>query len=386
MQVRHQPDVHLTYCLNVVPGESFEDQWRAVRDWRSPHAPSGLGLRLGRRAAEEASVSGVAADFLRWCREHDRYVFTINGFPYGAFHRTPVKASVYRPDWTQPERLAYTGRLADLLAGWLPEGMPGSISTVPLWYDPDYPDEPSRSVALEAAVRHLIDAARHLERIASASGRDLCLALEPEPWCRLETSTDVVAFFTEAFWPRIPPAELALVRRRIGVCIDTCHCALAYEDPAAVIHACRATGIRIAKVQLSAALAAAGGGPEVRERLAPFAEPVYFHQTAARTGDAITRWPDLPAALASPVSHHDEWRVHYHVPLSWPGDAVLHSTRATLTPSFWNLLAAGVCPHLEVETYTFEVMPGDVSGGSRHAMMEAELAWVRAQLALAGFD
>ena len=45
------------------------------------------------------------------------YVFTINGFPYGAFHGTPVKAEVYRPDWRDPERLRYTNQLADLLAG-----------------------------------------------------------------------------------------------------------------------------------------------------------------------------------------------------------------------------------------------------------------------------
>jgi len=304
-------------------------------------------------------------------------VFTLNGFPYGPFHGTPVKASVYRPDWTQPERLAYTRQLADLLARWVPAGQIGSISTVPLWYAPDVPDASSVEQATLRSMQNLIACATHLEELADTTGADLVLALEPEPWCALETTGQALRFFEQLF-ASVSGAARDRVQRRIGVCLDTCHAALAFEDPLDALTAFRAAGVRVAKIQLSAALVAPSpADAAVRLRLAPFDEPVYFHQTAARRGDRVLRWPDLGVALADPAAAScDAWRIHYHVPLDWPGDAHLGSTRDTMTPAFWRALADGACPHLEVETYTYEVLPPGLAAPDRETMMNRELAWV----------
>jgi sugar phosphate isomerase/epimerase len=382
MLISSQPPVHLTYCLNVVSGESFADQWQAARDWTAPMRPTGLGLRLGHHAATEVAAGGMASDFSAWCRANDRYVFTINGFPHGAFHQMPVKASVYRPDWTDPARRDYTMQLADLLATWLPPGVSGSISTVPCWYAPDYPDVRARETATRTCARHLFEVARHLEHHAETTGTDICLGLEPEPWCLLEHSDDVVAFFNEQLLPRVGAENEDLVRRRIGVCIDTCHCALAFEDPAVVMRRSLAEGIRIAKVQISAALSVDRADAPTCARLRAFAEPVYFHQVAARVADGVRRWPDLPDFLRDGDAGitTGEARVHFHVPLHWEGDDLLHSTRATMTPAFWALLRQGVCSNLEVETYTFHVFPNNMGGASMFDMINRELAWVTEQL------
>ena len=132
--------LNLTYCMNVHPGESFQDQWDAVRQYAlvlrdeiAPGQPFGLGLRLSHQAARQALDHDAARAFAAWCGEHDLYVFTINAFPYGNFHFAPVKAGVYRPDWTTEARRNYTMTAADALAVMLPHGIAGSISTVPGW-------------------------------------------------------------------------------------------------------------------------------------------------------------------------------------------------------------------------------------------------------------
>ncbi|HSP80036.1 MAG TPA: hypothetical protein VLQ93_16015, partial [Myxococcaceae bacterium] len=129
---------HLTYCTNVHPGEGWAEVFDnleryvvPIKALVSPEQPFGVGLRLSARAAEELSRPGVLDAFRDWLGARGLYVFTLNGFPQGSFHGAPVKEGVYRPDWLEPERGAYTERLAHLLAALLPEGVEGSISTVP---------------------------------------------------------------------------------------------------------------------------------------------------------------------------------------------------------------------------------------------------------------
>src|SRR5581483_695 len=103
----------------------------AVKARVSPAAPFGVGLRLSAAAAEELAAPTALADFRRLLDAHGLYVFTLNGFPYGAFSGTRVKERVYLPDWREPARAAYTRQLADILAALLPDGVDGSVSTVP---------------------------------------------------------------------------------------------------------------------------------------------------------------------------------------------------------------------------------------------------------------
>ena len=84
----------------------------------TPRSASGCGSRRGRVEARRPATSWRRSRAL--LAEQGLYVFTINGFPYGAFHGSPVKEHVYLPDWLEDERLVYTDRLAELLAALLP--------------------------------------------------------------------------------------------------------------------------------------------------------------------------------------------------------------------------------------------------------------------------
>ncbi|HEX7762263.1 MAG TPA: xylose isomerase, partial [Cellvibrio sp.] len=110
----------LTYCSNIHPGESWqhvldnlESHGLSVKRQVSPDASFPLGLRIAQQASVELDAAKIA-QFRAWCEQHDCYLLTINGFPYGTFHDQPVKAAVYEPDWRTQERVVYTKRLADL--------------------------------------------------------------------------------------------------------------------------------------------------------------------------------------------------------------------------------------------------------------------------------
>jgi sugar phosphate isomerase/epimerase len=377
MLLSSTPPLHLTYCLNVHPGETWDACARALREktlaLRTRVAPGqafGLGLRLGAQAARQLARRHHFTALQGFLREHDLYVFTINGFPYGRFHDGPVKTSVYQPDWQTEERAAYTELLADLLAALLPPGARGSISTVPLSFRACI----SSPAQVDAMVRNLTRVAARLDRIEAETGRDLHIGLEPEPACCLETTAETVRFFRERLLAG--PAAGSL-RRRIGVCFDTCHVALQFEDLAEAWDLYRAEGIRISKVQLSAALTCPAAHVSA---LKAFDEPVYLHQTHVRDrAGRITRWTDLPEARPALAQLRDgeEVRVHFHVPLHWGGSAQLGSTRDALTDAFRRRLRDGATEHLEIETYTFDVLPAELRSGDVVDSMAGEFAWVR---------
>jgi hypothetical protein len=225
------------------------------------------------------------------------------------------------------------------------------------------------------------------------TGREIHLGLEPEPDCFLETTDETVAFFEDTLFTA-GAAEVArllkcyrsdaeaMVRRHLGVCFDTCHVALQFEDPAASLRAYRDAGIRISKVQLSAALQAPATA-ETCAALAPFAEPVYLHQVKGRAASgAQFAWFDLPTALEEipGFTDLDEVRVHFHVPLFFTGNGPIGSTAGTLTPEFFEELRGGACPHLEIETYTFDVLPPEVHPGEIVESIAHEYAWVLGRL------
>jgi hypothetical protein len=122
--------VHLSYCTNIHPGETWpevrenlERYLVPVRERVATGRPFGVGLRLSAESARAVGERAALNELKEFLRAHDLYVFTINGFPYGPFHGRPVKEQVYLPDWLDPERLAYTDRLADILAALLPDGV-----------------------------------------------------------------------------------------------------------------------------------------------------------------------------------------------------------------------------------------------------------------------
>src|SRR5213596_2702906 len=192
--------IHLAYCTNVHRGENWQqtfyslnDYTLAVRQRVCRDKPYAIGLRLSDQASSELADRSTLLAFQKWLDQHNCYVFTINGFPYGRFHGARVKEQVYAPDWTTGERVAYTNRLFDLLAQLLPEGVEGSISTVPCSFK-EFITNDDQCRAMRANLWQCIE---HIAAVSEQSGKKLHLGLEPEPLCYLETSEEVVGFFGE---------------------------------------------------------------------------------------------------------------------------------------------------------------------------------------------
>jgi hypothetical protein len=362
-------DSHLTYCTNIHPGETWREVHAnlarhvvAVKGRVSPDEPFGIGLRLSAMAATE--LYPLLRDVRRWLDERGLYVFTINGFPYGAFHGAPVKEQVYRPDWLEPERLAYSNLLADILVELLPDGVDGTISTAPGCFRTRASGNASARMADQ-----LVRAADYLEGLERRSGKHVTLALEPEPCCTLETLAEAVMFF-EAH---------ALDRRYLGVCLDACHAAVEFEDIDAAIASLRASRIQIAKVQLGAGLRVAPVDTAARGALLPFAEGVYLHQVVGKRGEELVRFVDLPDALADPRTF-DEWRIHFHVPIFRELLGAIGSTQASLAALLDTHRRAPISTHLEVETYTWDVLPPEFRDEPIVDAVARELAWVKERL------
>ena len=352
---------HLAYCTNVHRGETWPETFAAlqkhtipVRRRVAPGQPYAIGLRLGQRAAAELAQPATLAAFHSWLRANDCYVFTINGFPYGSFHGTRVKEQVYAPDWSTPERVTYTKRLFEILVQLLPTGVSGSVSTVPASFKTFVAAEPARRQAIFA---HLTECGRFIADLSAKTGYDLHLGLEPEPLCLFETTAETVAFFNE--WRQSDPAVESLLPY-VGVNYDCCHLAVEFESPIAALDRLAAAGLRLSKLHLSSALRvqpdAAG-----QAALAAFVEPTYLHQVVVgNSGVVRRRFIDLPDALADlePTQPGDEWRIHFHVPLHAKPGAPFGDTRDHLLGTLdWLKSHPSACTHLEMETYTWEVLP-----------------------------
>lgn len=388
---------HLTYCTNIHAGETWpevraglEEHLPPIKAAVAPAAPLGVGLRLSAVAAEALEEAAAFEAFRAFLDSGGYYVFTINGFPYGTFHGRRVKEEAYRPDWSEAPRLDYSNRLADLLARLLPEGMTGSVSTVPGSFKPWAEDD----ATVTAIARNLVAHAAHLVALEARSGKRIVLALEPEPRCLLETIAETVEFFQERLFGAAAtrqlaeltglaePAAAAALRRHLGVCYDVCHAAVEFEDPRASIAALRGAGIEIAKVQLSAALRIRDVDGATAARLRPFDEPVYLHQVVARRAGGLHRYLDLPEALADiDAARGEEWRVHFHVPIFLEELEAFSTTQDFLREILALHRAEPITEHLEVETYTWDVLPPSQRDVPVSTAIARELDWVRERLA-----
>lgn len=389
---------HLTYCLNVHPGESLADTFAVlsgptadIKRLVCPDHAFGVGLRIANQASLELELPSAREELKRRLDEAEMYAFTINGFPYGAFHGRAVKQSVYEPDWASAERADYTLRLARILAALLPPDVSGTISTVPLGYGRP-PKSPDSLATMADNLRHVVVGLWQLEQ---ATGQRISLALEPEPDCVLQTTEDVVAVFHRHFYASPFLHHLAtecgvgtdaardVCARYLGVCVDTCHAAVEFESAASVFDALRQNGITVGKVQLSAGLRAAPGDRSARAALSRFDEPVYLHQAVVRRRDGqLARYADLGVALATEPSNDSEWRVHFHVPLHVSNYKALTSTRSFVEEVLALHRRTPLSSHLEVETYTWDVLPERPA--SIVESIAGELTWVRSQLGTGG--
>jgi hypothetical protein len=400
----YTPSGHLTYCTNIHAGESWSEHFAqlqqfipAVKAQVSPGKPFGIGLRLSNLASLELSKEAPLNAFRDWLRENDCYVFTMNGFPYGGFHKERVKDQVHTPDWATAERVAYTIRLFRILAALLPEGMEGGVSTSPLSYRIWHRCGEEHTSIMESATLNMLLVVEQLISIRKSGGPLLHIDVEPEPDGMLENSKEYldwyfqhllpagVMMFTDKFGMSEEEATLA-IKSHVQLCYDVCHFAVSYEDPKVVLERLHFFGLKVGKIQISAALKGLfpkEGREPVINAFAAFDEKIYLHQVIARmSNDQKVHYPDMPEALADAGrADLEEWRAHFHVPVFVQDFGVLTSTRDDISRVLALQAAKPFTQHLEVETYTWEVLPPGLKqemGGS----IAREMKWVLQQLEL----
>lgn len=358
----------LSYCTNIHPAESWAEtrealftcvprirQELAAMDSPLKNLPLGIGLRLSARAAAELLETPHAAETLKsWLEDQGARVETLNGFPYGHFHGQRVKERVFQPDWTTPERFEYTCNLFRILALIGDEQADRlTVSTLPASHSWFHADEERIFSRLDAM-------SGFLDVLGRQTGRLMQLGLEPEPFGHFHDTDGAIRFFNGL---RNHSRRPELIERHLGLTYDTCHFSILREDPEATLSAWEENNIALCKVQFSNALECCICGKEDLERLQQFDDGVYFHQTSILLREGVMLFPDLPNALAYGRDYAEEmrdsqWRIHYHIPLYASPEPPLKGTEEFILKTR-NFLRSrkGPQPHLEVETYTWSVLP-----------------------------
>ena len=396
MKLSTTPPAHLAYCLNIHAGETWpenlatiQNEVLSVRDAVSDGKPFGLGIRLSNQATLALSAGSALAEFKSVLEANNMYVFTVNGFPYGPFHGEPVQQNVYMPDWREAARRDYTIRLADIMAQLVEPSICGTISTVPCSYKPWIETDDD----VLKMVEHLMECVAHLARLEKDTGTELCIALEPEPDCFIESTAETILFFEEYLFG-CGVEQLAknmdcsdseakqLIKRHLGICFDTCHMSLQFEDLSQSLALFADNGIRIAKIQLSSAITVDAKDISNAE-LESFCDDVYLHQVKMKTFDGIIEsYDNLTPHLIQELAASDdgELRCHFHVPLYFERAGKLASTSPSLSTEFFSqALKLGVT-QFEIETYTFDVLPKELRSLSVTESIAKEYEWVRERL------
>jgi len=394
-QLKAQP--HLSYCTNIHAGESWADVRDSlnvfvppIRDALTDGAPMGIGLRLSGQAAFSLQQPDEVQAFQQQLKQLNAYVFTLNAFPYGTFHGVKVKQDVYLPNWTSDERVRYTTACIDILAALLPEGVSGSISTVPVGFR-DAADAPS---AMNRILDNLLLCVAHLVRTFQSSGKFIALALEPEPSCYLETTQEAADFISQhvrsaesinklshMLGCSIEQSKHAL-QQHLGVCFDVCHSAVAFEDPMQAMRSLRDAGIGIPKIQLSSAVRIPAMSHALLDTVGQFDDAVYLHQVVVQGQQGLKRFLDLPQAMTAFAAGQadGEWRVHCHVPVFLEQAGDMSTTQAQLLQTIQACKLEGFSSHLEVETYTWDVLPASLKTETKAQAIARELLFVKQAL------
>ncbi|WCB91723.1 hypothetical protein DSM104299_00399 [Baekduia alba] len=386
---------HLTYSTLVHPGDTWEEMRAslgtylpAVKARVSPDRPFGVSLRLSAASAATLTAdAGARRELAAFLAAEDLYLYTVNAFPYGSFKGGPVKEQVYEPDWRSNERLNYTLQVADLLAELAPDGVNPSIQTPPLGFKPNVtgPD------VVAAYTDRVLRVVAHLVALETRTGRTVTLAIEPEPYCFLETTEETVAYFTEHLYSGtgattlatlagLPLSEAhAALRRHVGIVFDICHQALEYEDVSASLGALRDAGIPVLKLQEAAAIHVPEVTDEAVAALEPYTDTIYLTQTLELRDGILTRYLHLEDAIAALRADPGprEWRVHIHVPVFLDDLGAFRSTRAAIADALAVHAATPVSRHLEIETYTWDVLPDHLKTGDIVEYVCREIEWVR---------
>jgi sugar phosphate isomerase/epimerase len=389
---------HLTYSTLVHPGDTWEEMWASLTTYLpkvkarvAPSVPFGVSLRLSAKSAQTLVNSPAERDRLKhFLADNDLYLYTVNAFPYGPFKGRTVKEQVYEPDWRTDQRARYTMRVADILAEVAPQNVMPSIQSPPLGFKPRV----TGPEVVAEFTRQVLRVAAHLVELERRTGKTVTLALEPEPCCFLETTDEAVEYFTNHLYAGAAAAVLAkltglpvseahaALRRHVGVVFDICHQAVEFEDIAASLQKLVAAGIPIFKLQEAAALRMPDVHQATVDTLARYADSIYLTQTVEKKDGRMTRFLNLEDAFkawqADPGPR--EWRTHFHVPVFLDDLGEFKTTRFAIEDALKCHKAQPLSRQLEIETYTWDVLPESLKTGDIVDYVCREIDWVRSQL------
>ncbi len=356
------------YCSNVHAGESSELVEENIERYTVPLCKiRGLssmqhGLWLSKQACTEYLADSKKLEKLKQLlNKHRLSVVTLNAFPVGNFHAERVKQTVYLPHWGEKARLDYTLMAAEILAVILPTDHTfGTLSSLPLGYAQQWTDENNNQ-----ALNYLCEAVIGLASIEAKSGKHLQLCLEMEPGCVLQETPNLINLFHHQLPPVAKRYNLTTkqLHRYLGICFDVCHQAVMNENIYDSLCLIVAANINIGKIQISSALKVKQPSHlQAKKWLFDFAESRYLHQVTGINNQGNTLFfDDLELALVDDTfSKFNEWRIHFHVPVhaSTMGEQWIGTTSSDIHTVFLFLSEHPECqPHLELETYSWNVLP-----------------------------
>jgi sugar phosphate isomerase/epimerase len=389
---------HLTYSTLVHPADDWEQLYNSlvtylpkVKERIAGNKAFGVCLRLSANTAQTLAASAAERDKLKkFLADNNMYVYTVNAFPYGAFKGTVVKEQVYEPDWRSEERTRYTINVADVLADVGAPGMALSIQSAPLGFKPRVTGDD----VVKSYTDHVLRVVAHLIALQARTGRTVQLALEPEPYCFLETTDETIDYFTKHLYSGAAVEKLAklahipiseaneALRRHLGIVYDICHQAVEYENISESLQKLVDAGIPIFKLQEAAALHIPEVTQGVVDTLKRYAKTIYLTQTLEKKDGEITKFLNVDDAISAFEKNPGprEWRTHIHVPVFLDDLGQFRTTRFAIEDALRFHKSKPLSPHLEVETYTWDMLPDSLKSGDIVDYICRELDWVRGQL------
>jgi hypothetical protein len=389
---------HLTYSTLVHPADDWEQIWQSlntyvpkVKERFAGNKRFGVSLRLSAKSAQTLVNSKADRDKLRkFLDDQNMYLYTVNAFVYGHFKGELVKEQVYEPDWRSEERTQYTMNVASVVADIAPKDVLPSIQTSPLGFKPRVtgPD------VVESYTNNVLRVAKHLVDLEQKTGVTVTLGLEPEPYCFLETTDETVDYFTNHLYAGksvekfakmsgLPIAEaIAALRRHVGIVYDICHLAVEYEDITQSLQKLVNAGVPIVKLQEAAALHMPEVTQPVVDTLKRYSKTIYLTQTIEKKDGKFTKFLNLEDAFAAwdKKPGPREWRTHIHVPVFLEDLGQFRTTRFAIADALKFHKQKPLSRHLEVETYTWDMLPDSLKTGDIVDYVCRELEWVRGQL------
>jgi hypothetical protein len=390
---------HLTYSTLVHQTDDWDQLWASVNRYLpavkarvAPHDKFGVCLRTSAPSAAALSADPAKrATLKQFFADQDLYLYTANAFVYGVFKKQVIKEDVYEPDWQTPERREYTKQVATLLADLAPEGINPSIQSAPLGFKPKVTGDD----VVAAYTSNVIEVVAHLVQLETQTGKTVTLGLEPEPRCYLETTDETITYFTNHLFSPQTAERLAkatglhaadaaaAMKRHMGVVFDIGHQSVGYEDIPASLHKLVAAGVPIVKLQEAASMYIPDVTQKTVDALQTFAKTIYLSQTCQKKDGQTTWFLNLEDAFEAFQKDPGprEWRTHFHVPVFLTDlGGGFGTTRFALEQALAVHKQTPLSTHLEIETYTWDVLPDHLKTGDIVEYVTRELDWVKGQL------